>query len=108
MPPTADEFAAYSGKRYRKSPGLIAKAVAGETILVPVRRRVGGMDRIFTLNGPGAFIWRQIERDATVEAVVRLVRAEYDVDEETAREDVVGLIKDLARLKAVSRVRPAR
>src|SRR6516164_391051 len=43
-----------------RASGVVARTIAGETILVPVRRRAQEMG-LFTLNGVGTFVWQALD-----------------------------------------------
>ena len=47
------------------------------------------------LNGTGAFLWGQLATDATEEALIQALLAEYAVDEDTARADVAAFLGKL-------------
>ena len=47
------------------------------------------------LNGTGAFLWGKLAADATEDALVQALLAEYAVDEGTARADVAAFLGKL-------------
>lgn len=53
------------------------------------------------LNGSGAFIWKQLEREVDENAVIRAVLEEYDVPEEQAAADVRRWIAQLRETGAL-------
>lgn len=52
-------------------------------------------NRIRTLNAVGTFLWERCD-GATVGDLISAVCARYDVDAETARNDVAAFVSDLA------------
>ena len=45
---------------HARQPGVISRSIAGETILVPARRRASEM-ALFTLNEVGSFVWERLD-----------------------------------------------
>ena len=66
----------------------LLREVAGSNIIVAVGDEAVNFDGIRTLNETGAFLWKQMETETDKETVVKALMEEYDVDEETAKEDV--------------------
>lgn len=74
--------------------GFLLRQVAGQTVVLPA----GGdldLNMMITLNGTGAFLWQQLERETDEAALVKALLAEYDVDEATAKTAVAGFLKKL-------------
>ena len=87
-----------------QSEGVVARVIAGETLIVPVRGGVGDLASIYSLNELGSFLWRQLQPAKTCEELVNLVLDEYDVTAEMAEQDVrvfldkindAGLIREM-------------
>src|SRR5208283_4354510 len=76
---------------------FVTRNIAGETLVVPVRGRVGDLDAIYNLSDVGSFIWDHIDGQATVLQIVQGVCAEFDVAPETAETDALQFIADLQR-----------
>ena len=55
---------------YIKSGEFVTRAIAGETIVVPIKAGVGDLDSIYTLNEVGATIWGLIDGTTTVDGIV--------------------------------------
>ena len=62
-----------------RSQAVVARVVAGETLIVPVRAKVGDLASIYSFNGTGTLIWKLLESPRTVAqlatAVARGVRS---------------------------------
>lgn len=83
-------------RSFSKSGELTTRAISGETLIVPVRGRVGDLDSIYTLNEVGTRIWGMINSEVKVGEIVEAVSREYEVSREEAERDVVELIDSLA------------
>jgi hypothetical protein len=80
---------------FTKGDDLITRIIAGETLIVPVRNRVGDLDSIYTLNELASYVWHLIDGQMTTTEIVETIRAEYDVTGEEATRDVLELIDSL-------------
>lgn len=76
------------------SDGYILRTVAGKNIVVSV-----GADTNFsgmlTLNDTGVFFWELLKNDITKEDMLEKVLDEYDVDSQTASEDIDEFLNKL-------------
>ena len=48
-------------KCFSKEDNCVTREIAGETIIVPIKGRVGDLDSIYTLNEVGTLIWQLID-----------------------------------------------
>lgn len=85
-----------TGKAYVKTGEFVTRAVAGETIVVPITAGVGDLDSIYTLNEVGATIWQLIDGTATVDAIASAVAREFEVATDQAKADVLEFVTSLA------------
>ena len=83
------------GPRYRKNEDVIARQIAGETLLVPIRGDLAGIQRIFALDKVAEYIWQQLDAETTLEAIRDGVLANFDVSMEQAEADIEGFIAEL-------------
>lgn len=89
---------------YQHAPNLIARAIAGELILVPIRKQVGEMESIYTLNETGARIWQWIDGRRTLNDLLQLVLSEFEIEPSQAEADLLELFQALNQCHAVVRV----
>ncbi|HYB13218.1 MAG TPA: PqqD family protein [Myxococcota bacterium] len=80
----------------RRAPGVVARTIAGETILVPVRRRAQEMG-LFTLNAVGTFVWRALDGTRSLQEIASAVAHAFEVDPDRALSDVSSFAADLER-----------
>lgn len=80
------------------SKDFIMREVAGEVIVVPTGAAASRMNGLITLNEVAAFLWKNLQEEHTEEELTRMVLAEYEVDAETAGEDVRKFIEALGQL----------
>jgi hypothetical protein len=80
---------------FAKEKDLVARDVAGEIIIVPIKGHVGDLEGVFTLNEVGATIWQRINGQTTARELVEAVKNEYDVEASEAEKDVVDFLRSL-------------
>ena len=74
---------------------FMLRKVAGCYVVVPIGAAVKEFNGMINLNDAGAFLWQQLEKDTTVDAVVAAMLEQYDVDEATAKADVEKFVSQL-------------
>jgi hypothetical protein len=74
------------------SPSVVTRKTGNEYVLVPVTDNIADMDSVYTLNETGAFIWEQIDGKKSAEEIIGAMTEEYDIDKDTATEDVLQFI----------------
>lgn len=80
------------------NPNVIHRNVAGEDMLVPVGETAISLNGLFFLTPTGAEMWDYLAEGKTLDELVELMSEDYDVPEETLREDaetLIGKLKDL-------------
>lgn len=80
--------------------GFILKTVAGENIVVPIGNNVS-FNSIISLNETGTFLWRQLLEEKTTEQLLEALLNEYNVDEETAAQDIDRFTKRLSEVNLI-------
>lgn len=74
---------------------VVSRVVGGETLVVPVRGKVGDLASIYSFNGTGSLIWQLLEEPAGLADLIAAVEREYSVGEEQARKDVMLFVEDM-------------
>lgn len=75
--------------------GFVLRKIAGKFMAVPVGARSKELHGMIALNETGAFLWEQLNHARTVDELVALLRSEYEVEEETARNAVIRFGREL-------------
>jgi hypothetical protein len=78
----------------RPRAGIVARDIAGETILVPVRGRTADMQRIFSLNPTAAFIWRLLDGVRDTSQILDAVVERFAVGREEAASDLERILAE--------------
>jgi len=85
----------WRGQTFIRSQSVVSRVVAGETLIVPVRARVGDLASIYSFNGTGSLIWRLLESAKTVAELSSAVAREYEVDPAQAERDVEEFVGEM-------------
>ena len=78
-----------------RSRAVVARVVAGETLIVPVRAKVGDLASIYSFNGTGTLIWKLLESPRTVAQLATAVAEAYEVDRARAERDVTDFVSEM-------------
>ena len=74
---------------------FILREIAGDYVIIPVGSMALSINGLISVNEIGAFLWKKLQEEITMDALVASVLAEYDVDEATARVDVSEFVEQL-------------
>jgi coenzyme PQQ biosynthesis protein PqqD len=77
------------------SSSIVAKKTGSEYVLVPLANNIADMNRVYTLNESGAFIWDLIDGKRTIAEIIEAMESEYDTTREKAEQDVLEFIRNL-------------
>lgn len=91
-------------KVFQKDPSIVSRRIADEVILVPIRRKLGEVDCLYTLNEVGARIWEFIDGKQSLTGVRDALVEEFAVGEQEAQADILMLIGQLHEIGAIQEV----
>jgi hypothetical protein len=89
---------------FRKHESVVARAIAGETFLVPIEGTLASLQKLFVLNPTAAFTWERLDGARTLEAILAEALEQFDVPVEQARADISDFIAALEEAGLVTRV----
>lgn len=89
---------------YAKNTDYVQRDVAGECILVPIRRTLTESNSIYVLNETGAALWKRIDGSRSVQMIADDFFKEYDVTAEQLRQNFETLLADLLSIHAIEEV----
>lgn len=90
---------------HARESGIIARRIAGETILVPARRRASEM-ALFTLNEVATWIWERLDGSTPRPALVAELVERFDVDASRAAADLDAFLAALVESGCAREVVP--
>jgi hypothetical protein len=85
------------------SGNYVTRRIAGETIVVPIRAEAAQLDSVYVFNEVGARIWGLLEAGQSEDAIVTTLAAEFEVDRERSRADLLGFVGVLREAGLVER-----
>jgi hypothetical protein len=80
------------------------RRVGSESVLIPIRNRVGDLDSVFTLNDVAFRVWESLDGERRLDSIIEAICDEYDVTAEIARADVDEFIRGLEEAHLIERV----
>ncbi|MDP1767958.1 MAG: PqqD family protein [Nitrospirota bacterium] len=89
---------------YSKNPDYVQRDVAGECLLVPIRRTLTEANSIYVLNETGSALWHRIDGQRTAQDIVSDFCHEYEVAADQLAQDFTSLLDDLLSIQAVEEV----
>jgi hypothetical protein len=89
------------------SPEVVARHIAGQHILVPVRTGLAQMDYLYTTDAVGSFIYGLLDGRTDARSLARRVAGAFEVGEAAALADVLDFLGALSAAGLVRTVDPA-
>ncbi|MCG8583014.1 MAG: PqqD family protein [Bacteroidales bacterium] len=80
-------------KLYIKQTGFVEKTVGNETVVVPLVGTVAQMEKVFSLNEIGSFIYNNMNSEKSTGEIIELILNEFEVDKQTAEKDLEQFLK---------------
>lgn len=75
---------------------FVLREIAGDYIIIPTGKMTLKFNGLITLNEVGVSIWNMLQEEVSFEDLVQGILDEYDVDEETVREDIKEFLEKLS------------
>lgn len=76
-------------------PDFALRQIAENWVVIPVGEQTLNMPGILTANESGAFLWKLLEQEQTVDSLTNAMLAEYDADPDRVRQDVLEFLEKL-------------
>ncbi len=90
--------------RYVKDDSLVFRKIAGEFILVPIKKKADEVDSIYTMNEIGSRIWELIDGEKSLSEIKNVIIDEFEVSPEIAEKDLKDFINQLEHIGAIKEV----
>jgi len=87
---------------YVRSDSVVSRVIAGETLIVPVRKGVGDLASIYSLNEVGSTIWNVLSQPRTTGDIVASVEQEFEADGQRIAHDVGSFLTEMVSTGLVS------
>jgi hypothetical protein len=86
---------AMQAQMFVRSRTVVSRTVAGETLIVPIRGKVGDLSSIYSFNEVGSLIWRLLDTPRQLSELVSAVEQTYEVRMERAEQDVLQFLEEM-------------
>jgi hypothetical protein len=80
---------------YNKDKNLVARSIAGETLIVPFRSGIADLDCIYALNEVGSRVWELLDERRPIDDIAEAICREYEVSRDQAANDLGELLRSL-------------
>lgn len=84
----------------------MARAVAGEIVLVPIRQQIGDLEDLYTMNAVASFIWERLAERRTVAEITAALEDAFVADAAEIRRDLEEFLKHLLTIRAIRPIAP--
>jgi hypothetical protein len=81
--------------RFIRSDSVVSRVIADETLIVPIRRGVGDLQSIYSLNAVASAIWNAMSEPRDKNEIVQLIEREFDSPREVVSSDVDSFLAEM-------------
>ncbi len=74
---------------------FVLREIAGDYVIIPTGKTVLTFNGLITVNEVGADLWKMLQSEVSFDDLLKGILETYDVDEETAREDIQEFLDTL-------------
>lgn len=80
-------------EKFCVNPEFIYREIAGESLLIPNGEMARQFNGLASLNKTGAFLWKLLEQERSLQELSKMFAKEYELTEEESIEDVTAFLK---------------
>ena len=88
--------------RFVRSDSVVSRLIADETLIVPVRRGVGDLASIYSLNPVASAIWEALAQPRTKEEIISVLQQEFDTVPESVSSEIDSFLAEMGSAGLVS------
>ena len=89
-------------KVYRKNGDIVTRKIAGDLFLIPIKGKLADMQRIFSINAVGEFIWQSLDSQKSLNDIRNDLASNFNLDEEKAMADIEEFVADLLQADLIT------
>jgi len=90
--------------RFRRNLEVVSRQIDGELVIVPIRRGVGDLNSLYTLNPVGSVLWDFMKESHTILEMVEKVCDEFEVSSAQANQDIEAFLDSLLEEQLIESV----
>jgi len=80
---------------YQRSQTVVSRQIAGETLVVPIRGKVGDLASIYSFNETGTLLWSALEQPKSLESLAALLCDSFAIGMDDARRDAGAFVREM-------------
>jgi hypothetical protein len=80
---------------YSRKKDLVARKIAGEMVVVPIRGRLADMEKIYALNEVAEFVWERLDGSRGLEQIAGDMAECFDVAPDVALADAQEMVCEM-------------
>lgn len=80
---------------YRRSTAVVSRQISGETLVVPIRGKVGDLASIYSFNDAGSVLWAALEQPRSLEDLALVLYESFAVEWDDAQRDAETFVKEM-------------
>lgn len=80
---------------YVRSQSVVSRVIAGETLVIPVRKGVGDLASIYSLNPVASSIWQAIQQPREKEEIISAIEREFAAERAQIEHDVDEFLNEM-------------
>ncbi len=81
--------------QYVRSESVVSRVIAGETLIIPVRKGVGDLASIYSLNEVASAIWQTIQQPRHKGQIVGAIEQEFGAERQQIERDVDTFLDEM-------------
>jgi hypothetical protein len=89
---------------YFRSDAVVSRLIAGETLIVPVRKGVGDLASIYSLNEVGSSIWQSIAKPRSKDEIVQIIQQDFEGERQQVEHDVEVFLAEMSTAGLISAI----
>jgi hypothetical protein len=89
---------------YRRSTAVVSRQISGETLVVPIREKVGDLSSIYSFNEAGSVLWAALEQPRSLEHLASALCQSFEVEQNDARRDAEAFVREMQAAGLLSAV----
>jgi len=90
--------------RFIRNREVVSRQIEGELVIVPIRRGVGDLNSLYTLNSVGSILWEFMTEGHTVPEMVNRICDEFEVTSMQAQADIQEFLGSMLEEKLIQPV----
>ena len=92
---------ATANSRFVRNQEVVSRQIEGELVIVPIRRGVGDLNSLYTLNPVGSVLWELMSEGCTLPDMVRRICDEFEVSAAQAGKDIEQFLDSMMDEKLI-------